>query len=230
IDPRLNRSCTGFTSSNFDQLFSNWYVTEDKYLIEEQIQNDDVKVTSPVNFISNISLKKRMSKQEHDKLLLTLHNFKIELFLSYVDMKFEAALINSSISWYKLASYTIEEKNGILSKVHLHLGDFITIYEEDHKESYAIIKGIFQHKGNNNKYYAFIVVDWFEDSRRAGSGGYDFDYNCLGSCDIKKLTCIIINDSQQKDLKYDLYWDGKKVDRYIRKFIDNLCESALEVA
>ncbi|CAB4379034.1 unnamed protein product [Rhizophagus irregularis] len=65
IDPRLNRSCTGFTSSNFDQLFSNWYVTEDKYLIEEQIQNDD----------------------------------------------FEAALINSSISWYKLASYTIEEKN-----------------------------------------------------------------------------------------------------------------------
>ncbi|POG53966.1 hypothetical protein GLOIN_2v1792129 [Rhizophagus irregularis DAOM 181602=DAOM 197198] len=38
IDPRLNRSCTGFTSSNFDQLFSNWYVTEDKYLIEEQIQ------------------------------------------------------------------------------------------------------------------------------------------------------------------------------------------------
>ncbi|GBC23271.2 hypothetical protein GLOIN_2v1848961 [Rhizophagus irregularis DAOM 181602=DAOM 197198] len=111
IDPRLNRSCSGFTSSNFDQLFSNWYVTEDKYLIEEQIQNDDVKVTSPVNFISNISLKKRMSKQEHDKLLLTLHNFKIELFLSYVDMKFEAALINSSISWYKLASYTIEEKN-----------------------------------------------------------------------------------------------------------------------
>ena len=74
-------------------------------------------------------------------------------------MKFEAALINSSISWYKFASYMIEEENGILSKVHLHLDDFITIYEEDHEESYAIIKGIFQHKGNNNKYYAFIVVD-----------------------------------------------------------------------
>ncbi|CAB4377598.1 unnamed protein product [Rhizophagus irregularis] len=164
IDPRLNRSCTGLTSSNFDQLFSNWYVIEDKYLIEEQIQNDDVKVTSPVNFISNISLKKRMPKQERDKLLLTLHNFKTELFLSYVDMKFEAALINSSISWYKFALYMIEEENGILSKVHLHLDDFITIYEEDHEESYAIIKGIFQHKGNNNKYYAFIVVDWFEDT------------------------------------------------------------------
>lgn len=100
-----------------------------------------------------------MSKQECDRLLLTLHNFKTELFLSYVDMKFEEALVNFSISWYKLASYTIEEESGILSKVHLHLGDFITIYEEDHEESYAIIKGIFQHKGNNDKYYAFIVVD-----------------------------------------------------------------------
>ncbi|GET58590.1 hypothetical protein GLOIN_2v1790940 [Rhizophagus irregularis DAOM 181602=DAOM 197198] len=168
IDPRFNRSCTGFTNSNFGQLFLNWYVTEDKYSTEatEQVQDDDddTKIIFPINFISNISLKKRMPKQECDKLLLTLHNFKTELFLSYVDMKFETALINSSISWYKFASYMIEEENGILSKVHLHLDDFITIYEEDHEESYAIIKGIFQHKGNNNKYYAFIVVDWFEDT------------------------------------------------------------------
>ena len=122
-------------------------------------------VTSPVNFISNISLKKKMPKEDRNNLLLTLqYGFKTELFLSYVDMKFEAALINSSTSWYKLASYTIEEKNSVLSKVHLHLGDFVTIYEEDHEESYAIIKGIFRHKGNNDKYYAFIVVDWFEDT------------------------------------------------------------------
>ncbi|GET01933.1 hypothetical protein GLOIN_2v1870151 [Rhizophagus clarus] len=46
----------------------------------------------------------------------------------------------------------------------------------------------------------------------------------------EKLTCITINDSQQKDLKYDLYWDGKRVNRNIRKFIDNLCESALDAA
>ncbi|CAB4403632.1 unnamed protein product [Rhizophagus irregularis] len=116
IDPRFNRSCTGFTNSNFGQLFLNWYVTEDKYSTEatEQVQDDDddTKIISPL---------------------------------------------------VQIASYMIEEENGILSKVHLHLDDFITIYEEDHEESYAIIKGIFQHKGNNNKYYAFIVVDWFED-------------------------------------------------------------------
>jgi hypothetical protein len=106
-----------------------------------------------------------MSKKDINELFLTLHNFKIELFLSYVDMKFEAALVNFSISWYKLVSYMIEEESDILSKVHLHVGDFITIYEGDYEESYAIIKGIFKHKGNNGNYYAFIVVDWFENTK-----------------------------------------------------------------
>jgi hypothetical protein len=51
-----------------------------------------------------------MSKKDINELFLTLHNFKIELFLSYIDMKFEAALVNFSISWYKLVSYMIEEE------------------------------------------------------------------------------------------------------------------------
>jgi ribonuclease HI len=45
-----------------------------------------------------------------------------------------------------------------------------------------------------------------------------------------KSTCIIIRDSQQKDLIYDIYWNGKRIDRHIRKFIDNLCESTLDAA
>ncbi|GBC39984.2 ribonuclease H-like domain-containing protein [Rhizophagus irregularis DAOM 181602=DAOM 197198] len=48
--------------------------------------------------------------------------------------------------------------------------------------------------------------------------------------DTERLTCITINDSQQMDLKYDVYWNGKRVDRHIRKFIDNICESTLEAA
>ncbi|RGB22587.1 hypothetical protein C1646_775853 [Rhizophagus diaphanus] len=48
--------------------------------------------------------------------------------------------------------------------------------------------------------------------------------------DMERLTCIRIKDSQQKDLKYDLYWDDKKVDRYIRKFINNICETVLKAA
>ena len=36
--------------------------------------------------------------------------------------------------------------------------------EEDYDKSYAIIKGIFTHKGNDNNYYPFIYVDWFKDA------------------------------------------------------------------
>ena len=44
IDPRFNRFCISFISSNFGHLFLNWYITEDKYSIEEQqAENNDAK-------------------------------------------------------------------------------------------------------------------------------------------------------------------------------------------
>jgi hypothetical protein len=41
IDPRFARPCTGFASSNFGHLFSNWYLTEDKFLNEEKSEDLD---------------------------------------------------------------------------------------------------------------------------------------------------------------------------------------------
>ena len=69
------------------------------------------------------------------------------------------------MSWYELATYTIEEHHNS-SKIHLHIGDIVTIQEENHDECYAIIKGIFKYKGNDDKYYPFIVIDWFEDTNK----------------------------------------------------------------
>jgi len=104
-----------------------------------------------------------MSRQERNNLLANLPNFEAELQESYSDIGFEAAIIYFTQSWYELASYTIEKLDGSFSKVSLHLNDFITIIEENFDESYAIIRGFFKHKANNGKYYAFVVVDWFED-------------------------------------------------------------------
>ena len=120
---------------------------------------------SPVNFISNISLKRRMSKQNRENLFSHLPNFRSELQNAYDnDIGFKELLTQFNlISWYEFASYTIEENNGTFLKVRLHVNDYITINEEDFGESYAMIKGIFRHKGNNGNYYAFIVVDWFKD-------------------------------------------------------------------
>ena len=186
IDPRFARSCAGFTSSNFGHLFSNWYLTEDKSSNEENEEDLDncskikkhqflskfvsIKlfltfffnlVTSSEDFISGISLKKKMSKQGRDNLLSSLPNLKTELLASYKDIGFGAALLyfTQSISWYEFASYTIEELNGTFSNVSLHINDFITIDEEDYDKSYAIIRRFFKHKGNNEKYYAFMAIN-----------------------------------------------------------------------
>lgn len=124
-------------------------------------------VTSPVNFITNITLKKAVSKQDRENAMSNLPHFNSELLLSFEDIGFKSALVYSQMSWYKLATYTIEETtSGVFSKVHLHVGDFVTIQEENHDECYAIIKGIFKYKANNNKFYAFIIIDWFEEIKR----------------------------------------------------------------
>jgi len=112
--------------------------------------------------MTNISLKRKMSKRDYDKLHSTLPKFFAELYLSYTDMGYNEALIDKKVKWYELASYIFKEDNGNTSKVYLHLNDFVTIQEEQYKESYAIVKGIFKHVGNDKNNYAFIVVDWFE--------------------------------------------------------------------
>jgi hypothetical protein len=46
INPRFTRSCAGFASSDFGHLFSNWYLTEDKFLNEGESEDldDDSKI------------------------------------------------------------------------------------------------------------------------------------------------------------------------------------------
>ena len=70
-----------------------------------------------------------------------------QIFLIFVKNtvapKIKATLVNFTLSWYEFASYTIEEINDNFSKVYLHLDNFVTIQEEDYKESYAMIRGIF---------------------------------------------------------------------------------------
>jgi hypothetical protein len=119
-----------------------------------------------VDFITNIALKKNLSRQDRKNIMKNLPNFKSELHLSFTDIGFQSALVYSQMSWYELATYTIEESDGIFSKIHLHIGDIITIHEEINGECYAIIKGIFKYKGNDDNYYAFITIDWFENTNR----------------------------------------------------------------
>jgi hypothetical protein len=63
-----------------------------------------------------------------------------------------------------MVTYLCEDDNGIFMKQKLHVGDVVTIQEEDYGENYAIIEAIFSHRANNDKLYAFVIVNWFEET------------------------------------------------------------------
>jgi hypothetical protein len=46
-----------------------------------------------------------------------LPNFKHELLLSFIDIGQKSALVYSQMGWYELATYTLEENDGVFSKV-----------------------------------------------------------------------------------------------------------------
>ncbi len=46
----------------------------------------------------------------------------------------------------------------------MHVKDIVIIQEENYGENYTIIEAIFSHRANNRKSYAFIIVNWFEET------------------------------------------------------------------
>ncbi|PKY55909.1 hypothetical protein RhiirA4_487596 [Rhizophagus irregularis] len=114
----------------------------------------------------NIHLKKRISLKnikDFVKFFPSDDHFMTELSISYNELGLHAALINSSIIWYEMASYVTEDTFGNKENICLKLGDVVTIQDEEYSESFAMIQSIFHHKSNNNTYFAFIIVTWFEE-------------------------------------------------------------------
>ncbi|GBC29714.2 hypothetical protein GLOIN_2v1817981 [Rhizophagus irregularis DAOM 181602=DAOM 197198] len=71
---------------------------------------------------------------------------------------------------YELATYLYEDEHGTFTKNHLHIGDVCYDAIQDYNESNAIIEAIFSHQGNDDKFYAFIVVKWFEETNQIKLG------------------------------------------------------------
>ena len=134
----------------------------------------------------DVRLRQRISLKDMKSFLtysLQDINFKMELFECYKELNLNSAIISSSLTWYQCISYTTEDDYGNAENVCLQLGDIVTIQEEEYDESYAILQSIFQHKGNNNRVYIFIIIAWFE---------YTNQQHSVLECPIYKL------DNQQK--------------------------------
>ncbi|PKY37641.1 hypothetical protein RhiirA4_450521 [Rhizophagus irregularis] len=78
-------------------------------------------------------------------------------------MGYNAALIYKKLLFMSLL---YEDEHGTFTKNHLHIGDVCYDAIQDYNESNAIIEAIFSHQGNDDKFYAFIVVKWFEETNQ----------------------------------------------------------------
>lgn len=110
----------------------------------------DIKLRKPV------SARNIMIKTDTDK-------FRSDLAHAYSSFGHHAMLINRSCNFYEYVSY-IQDSDYTEVKCQLHKNDVVMIQEEDYDKSYAVIKAIFKHKGNDGHYYPFIYIDWFEDT------------------------------------------------------------------
>ncbi|GES77755.1 hypothetical protein GLOIN_2v1790377 [Rhizophagus clarus] len=130
-------------------------VTLDSYDELQKCLEEEMKILPKKYLLTNwyITEDKVSNEQEPEE--------NEELLLSFMDIGQKSALIYSQMGWYELATYTMEKAMASFPKYIFILVTSVTIHEEDSGECYAIIKGIFKYKGNDDKYYAFITIDWF---------------------------------------------------------------------
>ena len=110
----------------------------------------------------NIMLRKPISVRNKN-ISFDTSLFQTDLSLAYESFGYHASLNNKTCNFYKCASYIQNTQNAKI-QCHLNIDDVVTIQVADYGESYAIIKGIFKHKSNDEYFYPFIYVDWFENT------------------------------------------------------------------
>jgi hypothetical protein len=125
-----------------------------------------LKVDSPVESICNIVLKKHIPRRKVE--VSQALNFQAELALAYEDLGDHSAIPNRSPSFFEYASFFIKEDNDIVQYC-LYVGDVVSINMEELIDRYAIIRIIFCHQKNDRR-FAFIVIDWFEDTNQTKLG------------------------------------------------------------
>ncbi|GET02660.1 hypothetical protein GLOIN_2v1886362 [Rhizophagus clarus] len=63
-------------SSNFRNLLTNWYITEDKVSNEQEPEENEEAISSPVDFITNYILKRSLSNSQRIEMSSFSHSDK----------------------------------------------------------------------------------------------------------------------------------------------------------
>ncbi len=138
---------------------------------------------------------KRIKKEGVVKKLNNENQIQKKLYQAYsIYYKKETAISFKNLEYFEMISYTVlQEDDASNVNVKICVGEAIDV-QEDNELAYAIIQAIFIHIANNNKKYAFLILDWYYDTGRVdnftGSKIYDLQES---NNDIHSFNIIVKN-------------------------------------
>ncbi|RHZ84169.1 hypothetical protein Glove_85g23 [Diversispora epigaea] len=139
-----------------------------------------IEIVSPFQHIQNIKVSRQLKKKEIQNF--NLNNILIHLLRAYTNqLKKKGLLTNKKIKFHNFIYYEVKNENGAINKIKIKSGNVIEIEEETtEKLTYAIVKTIISHKGNDTNNYLFFYIKWYNEI--PGS-----ENNLLGGCSQFKL-------------------------------------------
>jgi len=90
----------------------------------------------------------------------------VELASAYKDFK-EYTIPNHQPSFFEYVRFDYIKESADTIRCILHIGDVVSINTDESGEAFAIIRGIFCQEDH---YFTFVIVDWFETTNRTKLG------------------------------------------------------------
>ncbi|GET00727.1 hypothetical protein GLOIN_2v1483751 [Rhizophagus clarus] len=166
-------------------LLKGWYISTPSHhitslkeydMIEQELENE---IESPQECFFNVRVHKkwdtkRIKEKGFVKKINNENEMQCNLYEAYrYYLNKKTAISFKILEYYDMISYTILQEDDVNIYISIHVGDDIDILVEDDNEienqEYALIREIFIHKANDNKKYAFFILDWYYDTDRIDS-------------------------------------------------------------
>ncbi|GES96961.1 hypothetical protein GLOIN_2v1483751 [Rhizophagus clarus] len=166
-------------------LLKGWYISAPSHhitslkeydMIEQELENE---IESPQECFFNVRVHKkwdtkRIKEKGFVKKINNENEMQRNLYEAYrYYLNKETAISFKILEYYDMISYTILQEDDVNIDISIHVGDDIDILVEDDNGignwEYALIKGIFTYKANDNKKYTFFILDWYYDTGRTDS-------------------------------------------------------------
>lgn len=116
---------------------------------------------SPYQYIQNVKLSRPLKKAQLKDF--NLNGLRTNLYRAYSEsLDMRGLLLRKQMKFHNSIYYEVKNENGSINKIKIKSGDAIEIEEAaSNNPTYAIVKAVISHRGNNDKDYTFLYIKWY---------------------------------------------------------------------